>query len=302
MGLLTDMINHHYRSEHRNQERVMRNKLHPSTIGMCPRKIVFDMLMVPKAEPSDQLLRIFQNGHSMHERYQKLFADMGILLEEEMKIKKGDIGGSVDAKVKIFSFDNIQGEQMLIELKSAAEYSFKWMVKNNQPKTEHKAQLQFYMHLSGVHKGIIFVENKDTQEVWEYPMEYDEEFGKKLEKKALWCIDLAKGRKLPPIPKGHTPSYYKCNTCDYNFYCHYGSTTNDGKERYPIPFNFGTQVYFDVLDIVHAMQNGQPIPDTIEGITNGDLARDVARKNSIMTPTNPQEVIENYMTNYFTNN
>ena len=294
VGLLEQLTSLHLRQQYRKQERMMRNKLHPSTIGMCQRKIVFDMMMVPKVEPSDRLIRIFENGHAMHDRYQKLFLEMGILEEGEMKIRKGDISGSVDALIKVKNFNCPDGEEMLVELKSASEYSFKWMKENNTPKTEHRAQLQFYMHLSGVKKGIIMVENKDSQEIWEYPMEYDEAYASKLEQKALWCIDLAKGRKLPSIPKGHTPSNYKCGMCDYNFYCHYGSKKKNSEERYPIPFDFGTEAYFNVLDILQAIQNDQPIPDVIEGDTNGDLARDVVNKCRKQNPITLQELVDQY--------
>ena len=258
----------------------MRDKLHPSTIGMCERRIVFDMIMVPKDEPSDQLMEIFDNGHAMHEKYQRKFREMGILVKEEMPIEKGNITGHVDAHVRIYTFLSPGGDDMLIELKSAAEYSFKWMKEKNTPKAEHRAQLQFYMHLSGVHKGIIFVENKDNQDRWEYQMEYDPEHGQRLEAKANRCIENAKQRKLPPIPKGYTPSCYKCSLCDYNFYCHAGNYKKDDTVRYPIPFPFGSEVHSDSMNIIHAMNNGLPIPDVIEGNTNGDLARCVQKKMS----------------------
>lgn len=278
MSVLTGMLAHRNRAKFRDGTRPMRNKLHPSTIGMCERRIVFDMIMVPKDEPDDRLLEVFDNGHAMHEKYQKKFRDMGILLEEEMPLQKGAITGHADARIKVYSFHAPEGEEMLVELKSAAEYSFKWMKEKNLPKAEHRAQLQFYMHLSGITKGIILVENKDTQERWEYEMNYDEQYGNRLEQKANRCIDNAYARKLPDIPKGYTPSAYKCSLCDYNFYCHAGNTKKDNTERYPIPFPEGTEAHFDAVAIIKAMQNNETIPDLIEGSTNGDLAKCVQNK------------------------
>jgi hypothetical protein len=280
LELLSTMINRHYEEKQKYGTRPMR-KLHPSTIGMCQRKIVFDMLMVPKAPVDVQLIRVFENGHSMHQRYEKLFEEMGILVQAEMKLEADEISGHTDALIRIPSFLNPHGELYLVELKSASSKSFKWMKENNTPKTEHRAQLTFYMHLSGIHKGIIFVEDKDTQEVWEYHLDYDPAYGQQLENKARWCISLAKMRRLPPIPPKHTPSYYKCKQCPYNFYCHQGSRTNEGTERYPIPFVFGSVAYQDALQIIYAIQNDQPIPDVIQGSTNGDLVREVADKNKI---------------------
>ncbi|SFJ65057.1 CRISPR/Cas system-associated exonuclease Cas4, RecB family [Paenibacillus sp. UNC496MF] len=285
MELLEAMINSYYSEKLKHDTRPMR-KFHPSTIGMCQRRIVFDMLMVPYKPHESQLVRIFENGHSMHHRYEKLFKDMGILVQAEMKLENEDISGHTDALVKIQSFMNPFGEYYLIELKSAFSKSFEWMQKNNSPKAEHKAQLTFYLYLAqtmlnlDVRKGIIFVENKDTQEVWEHHLDYDPRFGEQLMEKARTLIQLAKERRLPEIPKGHTPSFYKCAQCNYNFYCHGDSRKNDGQVRYPIPFQFGSPIYQDVLTILHAIQNGLPIPDVIKGDTNGDLVREVTERNT----------------------
>lgn len=294
MGLLENLINFHYKEKHKRDTRPMR-KLHPSTIGMCQRKIVFDMLMVPKEMPENRLMRIFQNGHSMHERYENLFRDMGILVQNEMKIESDDISGHTDAWIRIYSLDAPEGVDYLVELKSAYSKSFEWMVKNNSPKKEHKEQLTFYMHLSGIHKGILFVENKDTQELWEYPMEYNPELGRQLEEKARWCISLAKERVLPNIPPKHTPSYYKCAQCDYNFYCHAGSVKQNGYERYPIPFKFGSKAYYDAFSIIQAIQNNQPIPDVIVGTTNGELATEVERYNNMPPERQQLELVNEYI-------
>jgi len=302
VGVLTNLVNHHYREQYKKQTRPMR-KLHPSTIGMCQRKIVFDMLMVPKNMPEDRALRIFENGHSMHHRYETLFSDMGILVQREMKLEFEDISGHTDAWIRIYSIENPVGTNYLIELKSASSKSFEWMVKNNTPKKEHRDQLMFYLHLVQkmglpIQKGIIFVENKDTQEVWEYELEYDPAYAKTLEEKANWCIALAKERKLPPIPPKHTPSYYKCATCEYNFYCHAGTLNKDGYERYPIPFKFGSKAYADVFSIIAAMQHEQPIPNVIIGDTNGALATEVEMYNNMPPTAQPNELINQYIQNH----
>ncbi|WP_067923677.1 PD-(D/E)XK nuclease family protein [Alicyclobacillus shizuokensis] len=279
MPVLQPMIDRFLQQKQQQNDRPMRNKLHPSTIGMCQRKIVFEMMVVPRALDPPRLARVFDNGHKVHERYEQLFMDMGIGVAREVKLEKGDISGHTDALIKLYSFAAPQGEYWLVELKSASSKSFEWMVKNNQPKKEHKAQLTFYMHLSGIHKGVILVENKDNQEIWEYEMEYDPVFGQQLEQKALWLIDLAKHRILPPIPRGFSPSHYKCAYCPFAMYCHYGSRTEDGQERYPIPFMPGTEAYRDILKIIEAMEQGKSIPNVIEGDTIGELIQEMTRKS-----------------------
>lgn len=297
--MLEHLINSYNRVQYKNQTRPMR-KLHPSTIGMCQRKIVFDMLMVPKAMPEDRLMRIFDNGHSLHHRYEQLFEDMGVLIKNEMKLEFEHISGHTDAWIKVYSLENPNGLDYLVELKSAFSKSFEWMAKNNKPKKEHRDQLTFYLHLVRkmgipIERGIIFVENKDTQEVWEFELEYDPKLGQALEDKANWCISLAHERKLPPIPPQHTPSYYKCSICDYNFYCHNESVKRDGTARYPIPFNFGSKAYADSFSIIRAIKDGTPIPNVITSDTNGGLANEVEYYNTIPPTAEPQELITNYI-------
>ncbi len=276
--LLGKMIEHHQQKKQSMEQRPMR-KLHPSTIGMCQRRIVFDMMMVPQAIVDPQLLRIFNNGHSMHDRYERMFDEMGILVQAEMKIETEDISGHTDALINIKSFSNPTGEHYLVELKSAMSMSFKRMKETNVPKAEHAAQLMFYMHLSQVHKGILFVECKDDQDVWEHHMEYNYNKGMALEQKAKESIQMAKERVLPPIPKGYTPSYYKCSTCQFNLYCHAGSMKNNGEVRYPNPFTPNSEAYEDVNHIISCMQAGERIPDLMQSSTNGELIREVAEKN-----------------------
>jgi CRISPR/Cas system-associated exonuclease Cas4 (RecB family) len=299
MGMLENLINHYNREQYKKQTRPMR-KLHPSTIGMCSRKIVFDMLMVPKDMPGNKLMLIFDNGHSLHHRYEQLFEDMGILVKNEMKIEDEHISGHTDAWIKVYSLANPMGEDYLVELKSAFSKSFEWMVKNNKPKNEHRDQLTFYLHLVRkmgipISKGIILVENKDTQEIWEYELEYDQQRAEFLEEKAKSSISLAQERKVPPIPPRHTPSYYKCSICDYNFYCHSDSIKRDGTARYPIPFSFGSKAYADSFSIIQAIKEGTPIPDVISSDTNGGLATEVEYYNSIPPTAEPQELINTYI-------
>lgn len=280
MGTLESMINEHLKQKQIKSDRVMRNKLHPSTIGMCQRKIAFEMMMVPYKIEEERVQRIFENGHSLHHRYETMFEEMGILVQAEMRIEKENISGHTDAWIKIRSFTNPEGEDILVELKSASSRSFDWIKENNTPKKEHKAQLMFYMHLTGIKKGIIFVENKDNQDVWEHELEYDESFANQLFDKANYIIKKAKERMLPEIPdKYHTPSSYQCKYCPFNFYCHNSSYTKDGEKRFEIPFDKNTKAYKDCEEIIQAVNLNKKIPDLINGNTKGEQVREIIKKS-----------------------
>ena len=59
--------------------------LHPSEIGDCGRKMYYKVKGIkPMVPPPPQTLRIFGNGHFMHQRYQMYLRDAGILAKEKI--------------------------------------------------------------------------------------------------------------------------------------------------------------------------------------------------------------------------
>lgn len=190
-------------------------KFFPSSIGKCSRMVVYEMLGYQKKELPPKVLRILDNGNSMHLRYQDMFAEMGILIAPELPIKEPELGisGRTDALIKI------EDELILVELKSANQKACDKMRKNNLPKEEYVMQLQLYLHLTGIQKGIILVENKNDQELLEYAVNYDPEIAKKLISKIEHCIKHAKQGKLPPREYEMVGWDSPCKFCDFNEEC-----------------------------------------------------------------------------------
>lgn len=262
--MLIERIDVHLRDvQPKTGKRNMR-KLHPSTIGYCERKGVFDMLMLPIVPQQARIQRVFDNGHKLHERFEQLFEDMGILIEAEKTIELDEISGRTDAWIKI------DGKDYLVELKSASQFSFDWMLKKNAPKKEHVEQLMLYLHLANIQKGIILVENKDNQQLLEFHISYDPFVAMDLIYRVNRRIGFAKERKAPPIPQGKTPACSECGYCSYAFYCHFDSKKGN-QPRHPIPFSIGSVLHQQVLNIINAIVHDQVIPDYIPGETNGEL-------------------------------
>lgn len=256
-------------------KRMMR-KFHPSTIGYCERKSVFEMMMLPHAPVSAKIQRVFENGHSFHERFEKMFDEMGILIEAEKIIESDEISGRTDAWIKINS------EDFLVELKSASNFSFEWMQKKNEPKIQHVEQLMLYLHLTDINNGIILVENKDTQDLLEFVVRYDPVIAMELMQRVYRRIEYAQKRIAPPIPEGYTPACSECSYCPFSFYCH-SESKKFNKKRYPIPFQIGSVVYQQVINTIHAILHEQPIDDFVPGDTNGDLHQYMKQYNHLST-------------------
>lgn len=222
--MLTDLLNDflNERQKQQNEERMKKHekqreagefKFYPSSIAKCRREVVYQMLGYPKEDIPTRVLRIFDNGDCMHERYQNWFAEMGILISPELPLKDKElcISGRTDALIKI------NDELILVELKSANDRSFNLMVKKNEPKEDYVMQLQLYLHITGIDKGIIFIENKNDQSILEFPITYDEEMAEELIDKIMYCVTHAKSNDIPE--RDYTKSTFQCKYCDYAEMC-----------------------------------------------------------------------------------
>jgi hypothetical protein len=113
--------------------------------------------------------RIFEAGTSIHEKWQRLFIRGKIATPQDLDhtryANKYDLSYTPDAIVKIGKF------QYIVEIKSVNTYQFK----NMRSHPSGKKQLMLYMFLSGIHKGFVLAEDKNTQEFKVFVYDYDEE-------------------------------------------------------------------------------------------------------------------------------
>ncbi len=190
---------------------------HPSGIGYCARSLAMGMLNYPRQTPDAQSIRIFANGDSMHERYQKWFSDMGILVAEELPMKDPimRLSARLDAIIRVTD-EGAAGMLAIVELKSAKDKQFKRMLKEG-PYTGYICQLQFYMHMTGIPRGVIFMENKDTQELTEWWYEYDQAMAAQLVEKAQMVVSCVDAQLLPE--REYEKTSFECRFCDYAEAC-----------------------------------------------------------------------------------
>jgi CRISPR/Cas system-associated exonuclease Cas4 (RecB family) len=114
-------------------------------------------------------------------------------------------------------YEGPESEILIIELKSINQRGFDWVVKKNEQKEEHELQLQLYMYLTGIKQGIVLYENKNKQELAEFPVKYDQ-------KKIDYIVDKIKKinkhveeNTLPP--REYVKTDFECRYCDYQDIC-----------------------------------------------------------------------------------
>ena len=243
----------------------VRTDMYASDYGQCPRKIYFSFFPDEYApeELSPRVIRIFQNGESVHERLSEyLSRDPEIQFHEEVDVPRDEL--EVHGRCDGICLKD--GKFIVAEFKSI-----------NRPtvyevKDEHKGQIEWYMGMWDLHRrrlrgllalpkdggfvteaeveaameiledpkdyekmlllsqgpicGEVIYESKQNQEIFSFPVEYSDEHFQKVKlwyQQLKWHLD----NKKPPERK-----YFKGS-----FPCSWGSLARK---------NFGKCPYYDV--------------------------------------------------------
>jgi hypothetical protein len=106
----------------------------------------------------------------------------------------------------------------IIEAKTAKDSSFNKFVKSGLRvwNPQYYAQVQSYMGMSEIHLAYIIVLNKDSSDISDEMVEFDEEFYQGLINKAKMIVRA----EMPPPRVNGSPLWYQCKLCKFNKECH----------------------------------------------------------------------------------
>jgi len=124
-----------------------------SSLGKSRDELVAEMLHVE--EPiSAHAEQIMEEGTEIHRKLQAKWKRLGILDAAELEIYDPELGisGHMDALL------NLQGKQYATEIKSLSDERFD----ADKLYPSHLDQLNFYMHESGIHSGLMVYVNRDN--------------------------------------------------------------------------------------------------------------------------------------------
>jgi hypothetical protein len=191
---------------------------HPSTLGIsvgaCGRRNVYLLRGTEKHGVTDpRVLRVFANGHGVHDRIQKVLEGMGVDARSEIVIDHAEppIKGHADG---VLTWEE---RGILIEIKSCSDEVFVNRLKWKKPKDEHFAQANIYAYILGLDTVWVIYENKNTQETKIFEKPTDEVAAKKQMDKwhAEWLCHL--DGELPKRP--YKPGSPTCAGCDLKWKC-----------------------------------------------------------------------------------
>lgn len=201
---------------------------HPSRLGACMRQ-VFMSHFCEEAEDKtgDTLLRewmIFETGTYLGVFFQNLCERAGCLVKREAPIKnpKLRIIGHADGIVKI------RDVTYVLELKTINERGY---ATTNSPKPDHIRQVHAYMRGLKIYKTIIIYINKNTGQLKEFVIDFDEKvYEWQVKARINYYFNRIRKKQLPPR-EGANANAFPCTFCSFQRECWETATLNSWMKK-----------------------------------------------------------------------
>jgi len=173
----------------------------------CLRYLYYSYFGIPQ-EFTPKTLRVFDNGHHVHERLQDYLEKASVLVEREVSVCDDEyqIYGRCDGIVQL------NEKRGVLEIKSINAKGFA----NILPKQSHVTQLMIYIHLLGLKGGVILYENKDSQELNEFYLPLDKGVVERTLRKVQCVLSYIEKEQFPP------KTNFFCDTCGFLQTCQSG--------------------------------------------------------------------------------
>lgn len=212
----------------RGQESQERVGLHASSLivgdkDFCVRQQVLSLIykQLQGEQINVGLMRIFEQGNAIHEKWQRLFIRAGYSKASDLDVTQFNDAYKISFTPDIIcSIPEFYDGKMIGEIKSVNTFQFQRMVKHPSA----WKQCQWYMYLTGIHKGFVLSEDKNTQdfkiEVYDYDPSIVAPFIDRAEAIKYYYNKLMKQHKIVQRPDGAKSSDCKrCKDCPMRLSC-----------------------------------------------------------------------------------
>jgi hypothetical protein len=216
-GLLTHIIDNSLA----DKDEEARGYIGASSIGNpCERKIWYGLKKIRGESLPVSIRRTFDIGKKLESLILDYLEEAGLLLVRSSQnlayrsVEVPELQGHADAKwLREFPHNSA-----IIEIKTAKDSSFRVFQKAGLKKwyPVYYAQVQTYMGMSGTKEAYVLALNKDTSELHDEHIGFDEDYYQELCDKAA---RIAKARTAPD-KINNSPLYFVCRSCQYKSICH----------------------------------------------------------------------------------
>jgi len=247
-SILLELIKHQHQKCIDNNYRDY-SYFHPSEFHKCVRSLAYKYYNIKGNNViKPNLQRVFDNGDHMHLRYTSYFEKLGILYgvwkcsnpmceekygkEEKYGIQKPTVSCDKCGCTK-YEYVEVEGEnkEFMIRghmdgiLKISGEFcviDYKSMYSNQfsrlqEPLDKHIIQIEIYLWLLDLKSGILLYENKDSQKIKMFEVDYNEDLINKIIKRLGILKEIVLNKKLPSRP--FTKDSSKCKACEFHTTC-----------------------------------------------------------------------------------
>lgn len=203
-----------------------RPHLGASVIGQpCTRQLWYGFRWCTQEAFSGRMLRLFERGQREEEIFARELRAVGVEVHTldprtgaqfRFSVLGGHVGGSMDAALRgILEAPATWhvGEFKTHNAKSFAALQAKGV---QAAKPAHYAQMQLYMHWSGMQRAFYLAVNKDTDDLYAERVRYSRDTATALEGKAQQVVQSAE----PPFRISQDPAWYECKFCPAHALCH----------------------------------------------------------------------------------
>lgn len=203
-----------------------RPHLGASVIGQsCARQLWYGFRWCTQETFSGRMLRLFERGQREEEVFARELRAVGVEVHTldprtgqqfRFSVLGGHVGGSMDAA--LLGIHEAPATWHVGEFKTHNAKSFATLqAKGVQAaKPAHYAQMQLYMHWSGMQRAFYLAVNKDTDDLYAERVRYSRDTASALEGKADRIVQSAE----PPERISHDPAWYECKLCPAHALCH----------------------------------------------------------------------------------
>lgn len=206
----------------RGSESTERIGLHASALikgdkDFCLRAQVLSLLYKQlQGEQVDiGLKRIFEEGNAVHEKWQRLFIRAGYSNAKDLDYTQFNDKYMISFTPDIIcTIPEFYDDRMIVEIKSVNTFQFQKMSKHPSA----SKQLQWYMYLSGIKKGFVLCEDKNTQDFKTEVYDFDSDLIKvPIERSKQIKVaynKVFKEHKMVPRPSDcNSPDCKHCSKC-----------------------------------------------------------------------------------------
>jgi hypothetical protein len=216
-----------YEAYEKKQRRTWRRRVGAGDIGHeCERHIWYTFRNASVEKIPGRVLRLFETGNLEEDRLVQNLRSIGAAVHDhdpetgeqfEVPALDGHFLGRLDTIVT--GLLEAPSKLHVAEFKTSNEKSFRRLQKERLQKAQpgHYAQLQVYMELTGINRGVYISVCKDTDELYLERVYPDPVFANALMDKARRVIKATR----PPERISQDPDFYVCRFCRHSEVCHF---------------------------------------------------------------------------------